>query len=81
MLLVGAGPCREMGPVRGIGFAAACCRCMINFVCGREIGVADWCLPVGVGAETRKKCLREKEQNDGDREQKGRDKEQFCSNF
>jgi len=54
---------------------------MLNIVCGREIGVADWCLPVGVGAETRKKCLREKEQNEGDREQKGRDKEQFCSNF
>jgi len=54
---------------------------MLNIVCGTEIGVADWCLPVGVGAETRKKCLREKEQNEGDREQKGRDKEQFCSNF
>jgi len=47
---------------------------MLNIVCGREIGVADWCLPVGVGAETRKKCLREKEQNGGDREQKWRDR-------
>jgi len=53
---------------------------MLNIVCGTEIGVADWCLPVGVGAETRKKCLRDKEQNGGDREQKGRDN-QTKSNF